>query len=194
MITAVLASAQPAAGPLERAAEAWIADYFNARHLLRTRDWVVELDRSAGEELRIAALTHDIERRVPGGPRLDPSRQAWDDPEYLRAHSERSATMVDDWLAKQDAPEPLRARVAELIRVHETGGATPAGVRLQAADSLSFLEVNAGRAIAWVQEGRCSLDQARAKLDWMLWRIRVPWARALAEPLHERAVDALMSG
>jgi hypothetical protein len=171
---------------LEAAAEAWIADYFNVRHLVRTRDWVLELEPAAPAELRIAALTHDIERREPGGPRLDPARQAWDDPGYLRAHSERSAAIVDDWLAERAAPAELRAGVAGLIRRHETGG--PGGAdTLQAADSVSFLEVNAGRALAWIAEGRCTPAQARAKLDWMLERIRVPRARELAVPLHRSA-------
>jgi hypothetical protein len=172
--------------PLEAAAEAWIADYFNARHLLRTRDWVVELDAAASEALRIAALTHDIERREPGGPELDPHRQAWDDPTYLREHSERSARIVDRWLATQAAPAQLRARVVELIHHHETGGPGEADT-LQAADSLSFLEVNATRALAWVQGGRSTPAQARAKLDWMLERIRDPRGRALADPLYRRA-------
>jgi HD domain len=171
---------------LERAAEAWIAGYFNARHLRRTRDWALELDASASEALRVAALTHDIERREPGGPRLDPRHQSWDDAEYLRAHSERSAEIVDRWLAERAAAQELRADVAELIRRHETGGPGEADV-LQAADSLSFLEVNASRAVAWVEEGRCTPAQARAKLDWMLERIRVPAARELADPLHRRA-------
>jgi hypothetical protein len=175
---------------LERAAEAWIADYFNARHLRRTRDWALELDASASEALRIAALTHDIERREPGGPRLDPRSQGWDDADYLRAHSERSAQIVDRWLGERAAPDALRANVAELIRRHETGGPGEADV-LQAADSLSFLEVNAGRAAAWVEEGRCTPAQARAKLDWMIERIRVPGARELADPLHRRAVARL---
>jgi hypothetical protein len=175
---------------LEREAERWIEDYFNARHLVRTRDWAVELDAEADEALRVAALTHDIERREPGGPRLDPRRQAWDDPEYLRAHSERSARIVGDWLLGLDATPGVRERVADLIRRHETGGEGAADV-LQAADSLSFLEVNAGRARDWVSGGRCTLPQARAKLDWMLERIALPPARALAVPLHERAVALL---
>jgi hypothetical protein len=177
-------------GPLEAAAEDWIAGYFNARHLVRTRDWVLELDASASEALRVAALTHDIERRHPGGPRLDPRRQAWDDPTYLREHSARSAAIVDDWLAGRGAPAGLRAEVVELVRRHETGGDGDADT-LQAADSLSFLEVNATRARAWIDEGRCTPAQARAKLDWMSERIGVPRARELAAPLLERAVAAL---
>lgn len=187
------AARAPAAAPtsdLERAAEAWIADYFNARHLVRTRDWAVALEPGASAELRIAALTHDIERRVPGGPRLDPRSQAWDDPQYLRAHSERSATLVDEWLAAQGAEPAARRAVAALIERHETGGNGRADV-LQAADSLSFLEVNAGRALGWVDEGRCDLPQAQAKLDWMLERIRVAAATGPAAALHRRATAAL---
>ena len=171
---------------LEQAAEAWIAGYFNARHLLRTRDWLVRLDPAASEAARVAALTHDIERRVPGGPRLDPRVQAWDDAAYLREHSERSARLVGEWLGDS----PLRPEVERLIAHHETGG--EGAEMLQAADSLSFLEVNAGRARAWVDEGRCDVAQAQAKLDWMRDRIRdIPVARNEADKLHRRASEAL---
>jgi hypothetical protein len=178
---------------LESEAERWVAGYFNARHLLRTRDWVNELDPAADEALLVAALTHDIERREPGGPRLDPRRQRWDDAAYLREHSDRSARMVEAWLESAGASPLVRARVSELIRHHETGG-FPSADCLQAADSLSFLEVNAGRARAWVEEGRCTPAQARAKLDWMLERIALPRATALARPLHARAVALLSEG
>src|SRR4051794_34440320 len=89
---------------LERAAERWIAGYFLARHLVRTRDWVVELDPDADLALRIAALTHDIERHVPGGPRFDPARQASDEAGYLLEHSIRSAQIVGAWLAEMGHP------------------------------------------------------------------------------------------
>jgi len=183
------AEAAPASA-LERAAEAWVADYFNVRHLLRTRDWVVALHPEAGEALRIAALTHDIERRVPGGPKLDPRTQSWDDAGYLREHSERSARIVAEWLEAQGAEPGVRRAVVALIERHETGG-DPAADVLQAADSLSFLEVNFGRPRAWVQEGRCSPAHAQAKLDWTLERIRVPGAREWAAPLYEQATAAL---
>ena len=150
---------------LERAAEVWIADYFLARHLVRTRDWVVRLDPAADLALRIAALTHDIERRVPGGPRLDPWRQTWDEPGYLLAHSIRSAQIVGVWLAENGAPADVCASVERLILHHEIGGYPEADL-LQAADSLSFLEVNGHRPRVWVEEGRCDVASAQAKLDW----------------------------
>jgi hypothetical protein len=175
---------------LERAAETWIADHPLARHLLRTRDWVLELDPSAGEELRLAALTHDVERRFPGGPTLDPRKQRWDDSRYLAAHSRRSAAIVDEWLASEGASAELRASVFGLVCAHETGG-WPEADLLQAADSLAFLEVNTHRVIAWVDEGRCDVPKAQAKLDLMLERISVPAALPIAAALHAKAATAL---
>src|SRR5215216_2400160 len=129
--------------PLERAALEWIASYWNADHLVRTRDWVVELDPDAGLALRLAGLTHDIERNFPGGPTPDLS-----DPDYERVHAERSARIVRDWLASQDAADELVAAVGRLVAAHEAGGWREADL-LQAADSLAFLEVNATRPAAW---------------------------------------------
>jgi hypothetical protein len=175
---------------LERAAEGWIADYFLARHLVRTRDWVVTLDPAAGIALRIAALTHDIERRVPGGPRLDPWRQTWDEPGYLLAHSIRSAQIVDAWLAQNRAPADVRGSVERLILHHEIGGYPEADL-LQAADSLSFLEVNGHRPRVWVEEGRCDVASAQAKLDWMRDRITVAAAQPAAARFHAAASAGL---
>jgi hypothetical protein len=189
----VAAAADPGdAGPLERAALEWVAPYWNARHLARTRDWLLALDPGAGEALRLAALTHDIERHFPGGPRPDPAA-GWDDPAYLRSHSARSAAIVADWLRGQGAAEALVADVAGLVRRHEDGG-DPAADLLQAADSLSYLEVNGDRPLAWVREGRCDVAQAEEKLALMYERIRVERARELAAPFVERAKAGLRAG
>jgi hypothetical protein len=173
---------------LERAAELWIADYFQARHLVRTRDWVLTLDPDAGDALRVAALTHDIERRVPGGP--DPWRHDWGDPRYVLAHSTRSALMVREWLEQIEAPAGLVADTERLILHHEIGGYRDADV-LQAADSLAFLEVNGSRARTWVEEGRCDVAHAQAKLDLMRDRIAFAPARGPARDLHAAATAAL---
>jgi hypothetical protein len=167
--------------PLERAALAWIASYWNAEHLVRTRDWVLELDPDAGLALRLAALTHDIERNFPGGPPPDPA-----DPDYPRVHAERSARIVGKWLAGQGAADDLTYAVCRLVGAHEVGG-WPEADLLQAADSLSFLEVNATRPAAWVRDGRCSPPEARARLRGMHDRITVPEAGAPADRLLEDA-------
>ena len=178
-----------AADGLEAAALAWMEPYWNAAHLVRTRDWARELDPHANAALVIAALTHDIERHYPGGPRPGTGGAGgWDDPGYVREHCERSARIVGAWLADRCAPADLRKRVEELVRRHEEGG-TPEADLLQAADSLSFLEVNDGVPLRWIADGRASVDQARAKLVWMRDRIRLPWARRLAEPVLARALE-----
>src|SRR5438552_2194799 len=101
---------------LEERALEWIEPYWNAEHLRRTRDWLLELDPDASEALRLAALTHDIERHFPGGPANDLSVAPEDDMEYRRAHSERSAGFVTAWLREQGAGERLVAPTAFLSR------------------------------------------------------------------------------
>ena len=177
-----------AADGLEAAALAWIEPYWNARHLVRTRDWTRELEPHAHAALVIAALTHDIERHYPGGPRADAGVAGWDDPSYVRAHCDRSARIVGAWLVERCAAAELRERVEDLIRRHEEGGTPDADV-LQAADSLSFLEVNAGVPLRWIAEGRATVEQARSKLVWMRDRIRLPWVHSVAEPLLQTALE-----
>jgi hypothetical protein len=187
--------AEPAATPLtplEQRALAWIEPYWNAEHLRRTRDWLLVLDPDASEALRLAAVTHDMERHVPGGPVFDPGTMAPEEPSYRAAHSERSAAIVGDWLAEQGAAAELVAEVRRLIVAHEIGGSDEEDL-LQAADSLSFLETNAELVARWYTSGRCSRERARAQNDRMYERIRIERARELARPLWERAnavVDA----
>ena len=178
--------------PLEERALAWVEPYWNARHLVRTRDWLLELDPDADEALRVAALTHDIERHFPGGPEFDPGTMRPDEPSYRVAHSERSARIVGEWLRGEGADPELVADVERLIAAHEIGGDARENL-LQAADSLSFLEVNGTLVANWYTGGRCTRERARAQNARMLERIAVPRARQLAAPLHEEAnalVDA----
>jgi hypothetical protein len=168
----------------------WLADYYDGDHLTRAGDWLLVLDPGAPEWLVLAALMHDLERSVPGGPVLDKAAMAWDDAAYNRAHCERSAVVASDWLARQGAPPELVENVRRPIREHEFGG-SPEGDLVQAADSISFLEVDGGLVTSWARDGECSPGKARAKLDWMLDRIRLEPARALALPYHRRSVEQL---
>jgi hypothetical protein len=172
---------------LEERAAQWIEPYWNAHHLVRTRDRAVELDPNAGEALRLAALTHDMERHFPGGPVPDLSVPPDEDLEYCLLHAERSARIVADWLRGTGAEEGLVADVGRLILAHELGGA-PDEDLLQAADSLSFLEVNAGLVTGWYTSGRCSRERAKAQHRWMYERIKLDRARELAAPLYEEAL------
>jgi hypothetical protein len=173
---------------LERQALTWIEPYWNAEHLRRTRDWLLELDPEASEALRLAAVTHDIERHFPGGPVNDLSLPPEEEVEYRRQHSERSAHYVDEWLRARSAQEPLRDDVRRLILAHETGGDDEEDL-LQAADSISFLEVNRDLPRCWAEQGRCSLQRGLDQHRWMFERIRLHRARDLAAPLYEHALQ-----
>ena len=175
---------------LETRAIEWTAGYRDARHLLRTRDWLLVLEPEAGPALRLAALTHDAERMFPGGPTVDPARIEPDDAAYLTAHADRAADIVAAWLARQDAAPPLIDEVAELIRRHETGGGHAADL-LQAADSLSFLETKRELMLGWLADGRCDLARARRQPQWMFDRITGARARALARPLLDETLAIL---
>ena len=180
-----------AVDPLERAALEWIAPYRNAAHLVNTREWLLRLAPGARLALRLAALTHDIERHFPGGPAPDPGN-----PEYSRAHATRSARIVGEWLARRGADAALREEVALLVAAHEEGGWPDADL-LQAADSLSYLEVNAAGPACWVRDGRCDVDTARAKLRSMHDRIAVDAAREPAAALirtAERTLEEALAG
>ena len=139
------------------------------------RDWLLVLEPDASEALRLAALTHDMERHFPGGPVPDLTLPPEADVAYRREHSERSARIVGEWLRGEGAPETTIAEVERLIRLHEVGGDHDADV-LQAADSLSFLEVNVDVPYAWARRGDCDLERARAQHAWMFERIKVPAA------------------
>jgi Domain of unknown function (DUF4202) len=173
---------------LEERALDWIEPYWNAEHLRRTRDWLLELDPAASEALRLAALTHDIERHFPGGPVNDLSVAPEEDMEYRRLHSERSARFVTQWLAEQGADPALITDVERLILAHEIGGDAEQDL-LQAADSLSFLEVNVDLPAKWAAEGRCSLERGIDQHRWMFERIRLDRALALAEPLYRKVAS-----
>ena len=174
---------------LEERALAWIEPYWNARHLVRTRDWLLELEPDAGEAARLAALTHDMERHFPGGPEQDLS--VWPDEQgeqtYRRLHSERTAEIVGAWLRDHGADDHLVSDVQRLIVAHETGGA-PDEDLLQAADSLSFLETNGDVLARWYTRGRCSRARAKAQARWMFERIKIDRARELARALFEEAI------
>ena len=70
--------------------------------LTRPRDAVTaegaRVDVVSIDDGDLQAMTHDIERMFPGGPRLDHATTEWDSPFYLYPHSLRSAESVGVWL------------------------------------------------------------------------------------------------
>ncbi len=183
--------ANAAFSPLEDAAVTWLDGFYSLEHLVATRMWAMKICPEASPEIKFAALVHDAERHFPGGPSSTPSN-GFDDPDYLFAHSTRSADFVEAWLRERSPPpdEAFIRNVRRLVLRHEIGGGWDADF-VQAADSLSFLETLDWLTVDWVRSGRYSIAEAREKLDFTVERIRPSIAIAAALPLYESAVRAL---
>jgi hypothetical protein len=190
MICGVFLPGRRAESPLVAAARQWVIDNYpyNRHHLLRALEWLDHLAPASSEGVRLATLTHDMERAFPGPD--SPEMTSLDDPRYNQLHCERSARIVTAWLRDRSAPEPLVSEVERLILAHETGGWAEADL-VQAADSLSFLDTNVDLFLGFVNSGRFPADAVRWKFEHTYDRIKVPHARALARPLVTHACDRL---
>jgi hypothetical protein len=171
-------------------ASQWVLEKYpyNSYHLLQSLAWLDRIAPGSSEAVRLATLTHDMERAFPGPDQ--PSMKDFNDHDYYVAHSDRSARFVCAWLREQAADEGLVAEVDALIRAHEVGGWPEANL-VQAADSLSFLETNIDLFLGMVESGKRSADEVRKKFDFSYDRIQVPHAKAIALPLYERALERL---
>jgi hypothetical protein len=173
------------------AATRWVVERYpyNSLHLTQSLEWLDGIAPGSTEAVRLATLTHDMERAFPG-----PDQPVWNgdyNHDYYIAHSNRSARIVGEWMREQYAKPELIAEVEKLIKVHEFGG-WPEADMVQAADSLSFLDVNVDLFIGFVQSGRFTRAQVQAKFDYMHNRIRIPWVREnLSQILLERATAKL---
>ena len=167
----------------------WVEDHylFGREHLRQTLVWLDRLAPGSREAVRLAALTHDMERAFPGP---DSPAMALHGVEYYRAHSARSVRIVGEYLRSQDAPEPLVIDVEALILVHEFGG-WPEADLVQAADSVSFLEVNIDLFLGFARDGKFSVSDVRGKFQWMNDRIQVEAARPIAKPMLDDALARL---
>ena len=178
---------------LLESARAWIADVHpHARHLERTLDWLVDLDPEAATATRIAAVTHDIERAFP-----DPGSQRvpgldFDSPRYIRWYQDRCADIVAGWLRDHGADEAMLREVEALVRAHEDGG-WPEVDLIQAADSLSFLEVMVPVVERWTTDGPAPPERAAEKLRLMRRRISPSLERpqALADPMLAAGLERI---
>jgi hypothetical protein len=171
--------------PLIQLGRLWVIEHYpyNSTHLLKSLEWVDRLAPDASEAVRLATLTHDMERAF-GGPDALPIKMS--DRAYEEAHSNRSARIVGEWLRANGGGDDLVANVEELIRVHEWGGWADANL-VQAADSLSFLETNIDLMLGFVKTGKYSRADIAFKFDQMYERIQLPAAREIARPMWQQA-------
>jgi len=171
---------------LVEAARRWVVEKYpyNRDHLVRALDWLDQLAPGSREAVRLAALTHDMERAFPGPD--SPHMNSLNDPVYNRLHAERSARIVGMWLRANGAVEALAREVEVLILAHETGGWLEADL-VQAADSLSFFDTNIDLFLGFVRSGKFSAADVRWKFEHSYDRIRLPDAKGLALPMFEEA-------
>jgi hypothetical protein len=177
--------------PLVEEARKWVIEKYayNRDHLVRSLEWLDRIAPGSPEAVRLATLTHDMERAFPG-PDQPVVKKLEEDPAYNKAHSERSARIVGAWLREQQADEALVQEVEKLICAHEDGGWPDADL-VQAADSLSFLDTNVDLFLGFVRSGRFSVPDVRWKFEYSYDRIQVPHAKPLARPLLEAAIEKL---
>ncbi|MES1262511.1 MAG: DUF4202 domain-containing protein [Acidobacteriota bacterium] len=167
-------------------ASQWILEKYkhNSLHLINSLEWLDRIAPGSGEHVRLATVTHDMERAFPG-PDM-PVWSGWEDHDYYVAHSNRSARIVGEWLRARGAGDPLVKQVEELIKVHEFGG-WPEADLVQAADSLSFLDVNVDLFLNYVRTGKFTAEQVRAKFLYSHTRVRLDRVKELTRPMLERA-------
>ena len=173
-----------AESPLIQLGRLWVIENYpyNSTHLLKSLDWVDRLAPGASDAVRLATLTHDMERAF-GGPDAIPIKL--NDRAYEEAHSNRSARIVGEWLRANGAGDELTTAVQSLIRVHEWGGSRDANL-VQAADSLSFLETNIELMLGFAGTGKYSKAEVARKIEEMYERIQLPAAKELARPIWEQ--------
>jgi hypothetical protein len=173
-------------------ARLWVTKYpYNSRHLTQSLVWLDRLAPGSREAVRLATLTHDMERAFPGPDQPLPARL--NDDAYYQAHSARSARIVSAWVREQGAPgenDALARDVEALVLVHEFGGWPEANL-VQAADSLSFLETNIDLFVDFARSGRYPVKDIGLKFQWMLDRIQIDEARTLGEPMLAHALTRL---
>jgi len=163
----------------------WVIENYsyNRIHLLKSLEWLDRIAPDATEAVRIATLTHDMERAFPGP---DAIPIVMNDRAYEKAHSDRSARIVGAWLRDHGTNAALVRQVEALIRIHEWGGSPDANL-VQAADSLSFLETNIDLMLAFVKSGKYSIAQVAAKFDQTYDRVQVASAKEIARPMWQHA-------
>lgn len=153
-------------------------------HAEDTLAWLLHIDPTAGDALRLAALGHDIDRAVPEKTR----RADFEDYDAFKAaHARRSAELLRSMFVEAGAAPGLVEHVCELVERHEVGGTIDSDL-LQDADSLSFFTNNLPAYLS--REGEA---EALSRCTWGLRRLS-PRGRALlrARDFDDPVVAAIL--
>jgi hypothetical protein len=139
-------------------------DVVHSRLVLRH---VLKLKPRASEALKIAAITHDIDRGVTGITETydlkDPSKSAL--VEFKRQHAIRSAEAAVSLLKRYGYKKFVINEVKNLVKRHEVGG-TPELNILMEADSLAYFDYNIPFYLR-----KNGPEKARTKINFMYQRL-----------------------
>lgn len=162
------------------------------KHLFETERLVLEIEPTATLSMRIAALTHDIERAFPD-PDFPPHPKSGYASEeyhqYQEKHSNRSAKIVVGFLEELGISNRIVVDTKNLIQAHETGGPYICEI-VKDADSVSFLKVKVPLFISWIPKKR-TWQEVKDKFDLMYNRIWHRKAKEIAEEPYEKAIVQL---
>lgn len=139
------------------------SDQIHAELVLK---WVLKLKPNADEALKIAALSHDIDRAITGiikDSNLEVNSEAY--VAFKRAHSIRSAYFICKILEKYDYPKRIIQKVRHLVENHESGGDRETNI-LTDADSIAYFEANIPGYLKTNGE-----DQTKRKIRFMYGRL-----------------------
>src|SRR3989338_10738495 len=81
-------------------------DLMGVKHHERVDYWVTQLEPDADEALRIATISHDIERGINGDWKASSM-----DSEKLRKHQDLCASIMEEFLKKEGAEDKFIQRV-----------------------------------------------------------------------------------
>lgn len=111
-----------------------------SKHAELVLKWVLELKPDADEALKIAALSHDIDRAVNKITEKDLKDHS-NMSKFKKEHSMRSAIIICNILKKHNYPQKIIGKVKQLVENHEVGG-DPESDILKDADSIAYFEYN----------------------------------------------------
>lgn len=137
---------------------------FELIHAKLVLKWVCELNPDADEALKIAALSHDIDRAMTGITEKD-LKDFSQINEFKKEHSIRSAKFICDILIKHGYSPEVIEKVKHLVENHEFGGDTETNI-LTDADSLAYFDYNIPSYLK-----RNGKERAKEKIKFMYSRL-----------------------
>jgi hypothetical protein len=163
-------------------------------HLLRTLYWLEQLRPNANEALRIASISHDIERafRQKDVKEIVKKIGGLTSREYFEKHEIRGAEIIGGHLEKQGARKKLIERVKMLVSRHERGGNDDQNL-LKDADSIGFFEIYVTGKLMQEMVEHIGKDEAKKKIDFMYNRISADKVRKIVKKWYDKAIADLGS-